>query len=423
MNAPPPTVAPRLDEGQAARTVELVRVVFHPIEGESWAIAYNSMASGQKLAFILSGGEGRAPGPGYRMLTWQEGRVDGEAATFARAFSEELQGAGLSTPASSLFEREGGGDIKVAVLIDDLRGRFCMDCPNALNKNGVPATVMMAAHWEIYSNLDRKVIARINTSGGANHMARVRDSVIPAVLDAFRENTRQLIASPEFRRAVSTTLAAPGPSGQAQSAEQIAFRPGEGLATLAQASGSVAVIYAADGSGSGFLISPDGYVLTNQHVVGASKFVKLKWLDGSEVLGEVVRSDARRDVALIKTDGKGRPALVLRGGAVDLGESVFAIGTPLDDKLQNTLTKGIVSANRVYDGLPFIQSDVAVTHGNSGGPLLDDKARVIGLTVSGRSVSDAPIGLNFFIPIDDALRSIAVQPTALATAPAVTSRK
>jgi S1-C subfamily serine protease len=172
---------------------------------------------------------------------------------------------------------------------------------------------------------------------------------------------------------------------------------------------SVAIVFAADGSGSGFLVSRDGYVLTNHHVVGGAKYVKLKWSTGEETLGEVIRSDRRRDVALIKTDAKDRAPLALRTGSAQPGDPVFAIGTPLDDKLQNTLTKGIVSANRVYDGLPFIQSDVAVTHGNSGGPLLDEQGRVLGLTVSGRAPDGAPVGLNFFIPIDDALKALALK--------------
>ena len=173
---------------------------------------------------------------------------------------------------------------------------------------------------------------------------------------------------------------------------------------------SVAVIFAGDGSGSGFLISDEGYLLTNRHVVGGSKYVKVKWSDGDETLGEVVRSNARRDVALVKVEARGRSALVLRSGPVRQGEPVYAIGSPLGEALQNTMTRGIVSATRVIDGQPIIQSDVAVTHGNSGGPLLDEKGRVIGMTESGMAPAGSPIGLNFFIPIDDALRALALAP-------------
>jgi S1-C subfamily serine protease len=188
------------------------------------------------------------------------------------------------------------------------------------------------------------------------------------------------------------------------------LKTGAAHLAAAQASNAVVIVFAADGSGSGFLVSNDGYLITNHHVVGASKYVKLKWADGSETLGEVIRSDPRRDVALVKADAHGRAPLDLRPGAVEQGEPVFAIGSPLGEAQQNTMTKGIVSATRMRDGLPYIQSDVAVTHGNSGGPLIDSKGRVIGITVSGLAPAGTPIGLNFFIPIDDALRALSLSP-------------
>ena len=78
-------------------------------------------------------------------------------------------------------------------------------------------------------------------------------------------------------------------------------------------------------------------------------------------------------------------------------------GAPLDLKFQSTVTKGIVSANGLYDGFSFIQSDVAVTHGNSGGPLLNEKGAVVGITDWGQTEDGSRVGLNFFIPIGDAL--------------------
>jgi S1-C subfamily serine protease len=182
---------------------------------------------------------------------------------------------------------------------------------------------------------------------------------------------------------------------------------------------SVVVVFAGDGSGSGFLVSDDGYLLTNHHVVGGSKYVKLKWADGSEVLGEVVRADSRRDVALIKADAHGRAPLGLRHEPAQQGEAVYAIGSPLGEAQQNTMTKGIVSATRTRDGLPYIQSDVAVIFGNSGGPLLDQQGRVIGIAVSGLAPNGSPVGLNFFIPIDDALRTLSLTPAAALPSEAV----
>jgi len=299
--------------------------------------------------------------------------------------------------------------LKVGVLVDDIQGRYCLDCPNLFNRKGIPATVVMTAHWEIYSSLERKVVAKVTTSGGADFQSKLNDSVMPPVLAAFREQVRQLLGSRDFRGLVTTAMGSAARPATTVARAPITLIGSKTARPVAQAIASVAIVFAADGSGSGFLVSSDGYLLTNRHVVGGSKFVKVKWSDGSESLGEVIRSDARRDVALVKTDPQRRTPLALRTGAVQLGEPVFAIGTPLQDRLQNTLTKGIVSANRVFEGQPFIQSDVTVNPGNSGGPLLDEKGFVVGLTVSGLAPTGSPIGLNFFIPIDDALRALALK--------------
>jgi S1-C subfamily serine protease len=404
LQAPPPIQLSSLPAGTTARPVEFARVVFHPKEGEAWALAYESMIA-------VGGGETAPPPQLSELLTWDSGRMDGETATFARAFDEELKKAGFAAAGTvSLFgDKQDAADLKVAVLVDDIKGRFCVDCPNLFNRKGVPASVVMTAHWEVYSSLERKVIARIDTTGGANHMTKLQGSIIPPVLTAFREHVRQLLASEEFRRVVTAGAAAPNSTPPATSQSTIAFSAAAKAGGIPQASKSVATVFAADGHGSGFLVSQDGYVLTNQHVVGGSKYVKLKWNDGSETLGEVVRADSRRDVALIKTDAKGRAPLALRHTTAVQGETVFAIGTPLDERLQSTLTKGIVSATRDYEGQLFIQSDVGVTNGNSGGPLLDEKGAVLGLTVLGL-YPDKSKSLNLFIPIDDALRALALKP-------------
>jgi S1-C subfamily serine protease len=90
------------------------------------------------------------------------------------------------------------------------------------------------------------------------------------------------------------------------------------------------------------------------------------------------------------------------------GETVYAIGTPLDDCLQNTMTKGIVSAERVENGLRLIQSDAGVNHGNSGGPLIDEQGSVVAITVSGILPASMQLGLNFFIPIEDAMKALSL---------------
>jgi S1-C subfamily serine protease len=156
--------------------------------------------------------------------------------------------------------------------------------------------------------------------------------------------------------------------------------------------------------------------------------VRVRWADGTESIGDVVRSDARRDVALVRAAPKASP-LAIRNTPLQLGETVFAIGTPLKAEFANTLTRGIVSGTRLIDGLPMIQSDVAIDHGNSGGPLLDEQGRITALAVSRYEEDGVGHSINFFIPIDDALKALNLVamtqagPAAPAGAGTVTSQK
>jgi S1-C subfamily serine protease len=174
----------------------------------------------------------------------------------------------------------------------------------------------------------------------------------------------------------------------------------------------VVTVFASDGMGSGFLISSDGYLLTDQHVVGESRYVRVKFVTGREVNGEVVRSDRRRDVALVKLENDIYPHLPLgESSRVQPGADVFAIGTPLAENFGQTVTKGIVSGYGDEEGLRILRSDVSVHRGNSGGPLLDGSGVVIGLSVSGYMLmpEGVGVGLNAFIPIEEALSALAIQ--------------
>jgi serine protease Do len=135
-------------------------------------------------------------------------------------------------------------------------------------------------------------------------------------------------------------------------------------------------------------------------VVGNTHYVKVKLASGRVLVGEVVRENARRDVALIKTESVAdMTPLHVSMAEPPVGEDVFAIGSPLGQELAGTFTRGVLSGVRENNGLEYLQSDVAVNHGNSGGPLLDVTYTVIGMTVSGIERAN---GLSFFIPIREA---------------------
>ena len=130
---------------------------------------------------------------------------------------------------------------------------------------------------------------------------------------------------------------------------------------------AVVTVFSGSGHGSGFVISPDGYVLTDEHVVGGASFVNVKFVTGKEVAGQVVRVSKVRDVALIRLEKDIYPYLPLGNTAsVNIGDEVFCIGTPLSEDLFQTVTKGIISSFRVRNEIKYVQSDVSIHPGNSG---------------------------------------------------------
>ena len=161
--------------------------------------------------------------------------------------------------------------------------------------------------------------------------------------------------------------------------------------------------------GSGFFISKDGYLLTNHHVVTENKFVTVKLTTGRQLPGEVVRTNKTRDIALVKVNESGMTALPLRLDLPDVASEVYAVGTPRDEKYSTTITKGIVSAYRTDNDLSLMQSDVAIHPGNSGGPMVDRFGNVVAVSVSGFAISGVSTSINFFIPIADALKFLAVE--------------
>jgi serine protease Do len=160
------------------------------------------------------------------------------------------------------------------------------------------------------------------------------------------------------------------------------------------------------GNGSGFIVSPDGYILTNAHVVSSADEVTVRLTDRREFRAKVIGTDARTDVAVIKIDAGQLPSVRIGdSNNLQTGQWVLAIGSPFG--LANTATAGIVSAtSRTVGGgslVPFIQTDVAVNPGNSGGPLFNLQGEVVGINSMIFSQTGGYMGLSFAIPIDVAI--------------------
>jgi serine protease Do len=159
------------------------------------------------------------------------------------------------------------------------------------------------------------------------------------------------------------------------------------------------------GVGSGFVLSSDGYIMTNAHVVDGADEVLVTLTDKREFKARIVGADKRTDVAVVKIQATGLPAIKVGDvSRLKVGEWVMAIGSPFG--LENSVTAGIVSAKQrdTGDYLPFIQTDVAINPGNSGGPLINMRGEVVGINSQIYSRSGGFMGISFAIPMDEAIR-------------------
>ncbi len=159
------------------------------------------------------------------------------------------------------------------------------------------------------------------------------------------------------------------------------------------------------GVGSGFILSSDGLIMTNAHVVEGADEVVVTLTDKREFKAKIIGADKRSDVAVVKIEVTGLPAVKVGDvSRLKVGEWVMAIGSPFG--LENTVTAGIVSAKQrdTGDYLPFIQTDVAINPGNSGGPLINMRGEVVGINSQIYSRSGGSMGISFAIPMDEAVR-------------------
>jgi len=159
------------------------------------------------------------------------------------------------------------------------------------------------------------------------------------------------------------------------------------------------------GVGSGFILTSDGLIMTNAHVIEDADEVLVTLTDKREFKARIIGADKRTDVAVVKIDASGLPAVKVGDvSRLRVGEWVMAIGSPFG--LENTVTAGIVSAKQrdTGDYLPFIQTDVAINPGNSGGPLINMRGEVVGINSQIYSRSGGSMGISFSIPMDEAVR-------------------
>ncbi len=282
-------------------------------------------------------------------------------------------------------------------------------------------TVLVTVNWQIYDVLQRRVILHREIEGKFQISDPLAGGYDVLIHQAFADAANRLAVDADLRALVSGGAGPVSPQADGKrEMQQIPRQENFRMAFAAHAdqvrAATVLVEVSEAGHGSGFIVRPDGLLITNHHVVGGQRFVRVRHLSGSVEVGEVLQRDRRRDVAVIKLPGNAYPVLPIREMPAQVGEEVYAVGAPHFTELGWTVTRGIISAVRPAmppDRLDFIQADVAIHGGNSGGPLLDRHGNVVGIAALGwaadRRSPGMNTGLNGFIPILDGLRHLGLE--------------
>jgi len=347
---------------------------------------------------------------------------------FFNQFIAEASAAGYNLAAEQsgdLFSSGTGSkaELIVGAAIVAIKADVCNESMFGSNWR---ADAEMTVDWQVFDPLEKKIVFRVTNQGKVRTPGQQTNTTITidGARAAFRAAAKNLVADPNFLAAVKdprggapssgnalfpeATSAAPTPT----SATQIARLP---LSTtdfrgqVAAIRDQVVTIRTPGGDGSGFYINSN-LLLTNHHVIAGYTDVRITFFGGREIAGSVIASDARRDIALVKTEAQAFSGLPLRLENPEVASQVFVIGSPLDPKNEGSVSAGIVSGFREHDYGPMLQSDVGVTFGNSGGPMFDDKGNVIALTDLGIPAANGDkTQVNLFIPIADGLKKLNIE--------------
>lgn len=280
-------------------------------------------------------------------------------------------------------------------------------------------TAEITVQWQVFSNLLERTVFEVETTGRSELTASEKLGTALLVNRAFADAAARLAENSRFR----SFMTAPE--------QRFLDRTRQASARLWMASPPLfegplserahvlrhSVVTIGPGpraaTGSGFFITPT-LVMTNAHVVKADERVALTLATGRRIMGEVVRTHPRRDVALLRVEDQGHRPLPVREDPVSIAETVFTAGTPLHPTWHASIRRGTVSRYRTNKyGMEDIQADAPAHDGNSGGPLLDENGNVVGLTYAGANplpISPNPdFALNLFVPIMDALDKLNVE--------------
>ena len=336
----------------------------------------------------------------------------------------------VTSPSEFFFEEEAQNEIlraefKVGVKLVDIDLVACGQEQSysflGFQRKGVKGELTATYEWSVFDNIRKSTVYKTRSTGYAKRQDIHPDGLSLMLYDSFEMAAHNLGSESDFFNLMVRGII----PAQDQKPDIVdSFRQDEKISiprqkqspvlNLERVKDNVVLVEAGAGHGSGFFISADGYLLTNAHVIGKAQRVRIVTSEKEHKLSaHVLRTNQQEDLALLKIEkfpeNLNIVPLSINEVWPDIGSEVFVIGAPLSTKLQDTVTKGIISAHRkdfpiFGKKIDLLQADVAVQAGNSGGPMVDNRGNIVGISVA--SVGLTNESLNYFIPIDRAFASL-----------------
>jgi S1-C subfamily serine protease len=356
-------------------------------------------------------------------VTWDASTQVGER-TMERRFYETLDQAGVRIPgkqADKLFAKPGEQRVQmprylVGAKLMEAKVSISYQRNTATKVNGEVGRSELRIEWQVLDRNSGNVVLTSTTSGIANSRNRTifgTDNQIDAFEDALWKFLRAGDFTDLLRNAGPDTGGGFAAADGSVAPTRVARTKNPAFKSISEmikhADKACVTIITDDGHGSGVIIDPEGFALSAYHVVEGSKRIEAQFSDGLRQEARVLVHDMANDLVLLDITGSGFRALPL-GKDEDntMGDEVITIGTPADVQLGQSVSKGILSGKRRIEEKVYLQTDVAVSPGNSGGPLLNATGEVIGI-IQGKLVGKGLEGLGFAAPIERVMELMRIQ--------------
>ena len=351
-------------------------------------------------------------------ILW-EGRYRVGEAAFSESFYQVVSDQGLETPYNGKIELFKNEENKirlprymVGAQITDYKIRL-EETENLKGTSEIKGVTTMAIEWKVLDKKTNKVVVT-HSNITALHYRQSRNNKYPNNLMVFEDALYEFLRNSSFYDLLNNTevsidyISAADSTGNPQRTIILPSVPHfEKLSDMIKYANPACVTIITDGGfGSGVVINNEGYVLSAYHVVEGVNQIDVKFSSGLTLNAEIIAFDAANDIVLLDINGSGFPALpVSISEDIPLGEEVITIGTPASIDLGQSIARGLVSGKRLVDNRVYLQADISVSPGNSGGPLLNAQGEIIGI-VQSKIVTEGVEGIGFALPMYRALERL-----------------